>query len=186
MGWLNPWTFIAGQKLTAAQMNAYLRDNTNFLHKNVRFFINTAASNSGTGETDLTGYTYPISANELASVGDGYDIDGQGSCASNAATKTIRLDVAGQKYVLLQTTANGGYWTFKLRLSYYSNTQLRYSGYSTYGAAGGGVPTLVHHFGAMSSLNFTTAQTLKLTAQGSIGSADITAQEFMSRWIFAT
>lgn len=188
MAWTSPRTWVAAETVTALLLNTHVRDNLNLLktwirddgvHRNVKFAkSDSGSSNSGTGETDLTGFTFTIGASELVAVGDGYVLEGHGSLAAGGNTKTLRLDIAGQKLIILQTTSASSYFYFRLRLCYYSANVVRVSGYVTVAGSSGIVATTstLQAVSSISSLNFANSQTLKMTGQGG-ASTEITLLE---------
>jgi hypothetical protein len=169
----NPLPAVSGANLTG------------IIPKGINFAKSDAGSaNVGTSETDLTGFAFTIAANRLAVVGDGYLLEGHGAVAANGATKTLRLDIAGQKLIVMQTTGSGYYYYFRLRLTYYSASVVRISGTVMTATASGVVvaTTVSQVVTSLSSLNFANSQTLKMTGQGTTGSGDITLLEMTSAW----
>jgi hypothetical protein len=184
MAWNVPRTWSPGETVTAALLNQQIRDNENILKARIRddgqlrtqkFGLSSAgAANVGAGETDLTGFTFSIASTDLVD-GDGLILEGHGLLAANGNTKTLRLDLGGQKLIIVQTTQNGGAYFFRLRFTRYSVAYARVSGIIALNPAGGGAATT---YALVSGVNadFNGAQTLKLTGQGA-ADADITHLE---------
>jgi hypothetical protein len=163
-----------------------MRDNLNVLKTEIRdsgllklLVVKAgAAGNVGSGETDLTGYTYTVPGGELAD-NEGYEGFIAGSLAANTNTKTLRIDVGGQKTTLVLNTTNVASNRFEVwwQVTRDAATTGRLSARSTFNAAGGAAPTLWHFGGqAIASLVWASNTTIKLTAQSNaVSSNDIVA-----------
>jgi hypothetical protein len=164
-------------------MNAHVRDNLNIVKTSVaddgllnELVVATilASANVTTGETDLAGYTYTVAAGKFAD-GEGLEIHATGTLAANTNTKTLRIDVGGQKVTLVLNTTNVASNVFNVRVRVIRNaaTTAILTGTSSFNAASGAAPTVWHFAAAISSLTWSGATIVKLTAQSSAASNDI-------------
>lgn len=138
-------------------------------------------SNSGTGETILTGYSVPILANTVRD-GDTIHVHvGTLVAASNVNAKTLRLYIgAGAASIIWTSSANvvnhRGY--ADLWITRRSSTSYSVSGFYAKDMSGAsGTPTWVFVNTAISGVDFTTDQSLYITAQGGAG-ADLTMTDY--------
>lgn len=107
--WTTPTTFSAGQTLTAALMNTYVRDNTNFLKEQVDVQVNvTQAGNIGTGEDDLITYTLPAAT--LSANGMCLRITDLGSLSANGVLKTIKHKFGSTSTTLYSASDVNAHW----------------------------------------------------------------------------
>lgn len=75
----------------------------------------TPVSNIGGGTDDLITYTLP--ANMMRSNGDFLEVEGWGTLASNANSKTITVNFGGQTiFTTAANAANGGTWSFHAKI----------------------------------------------------------------------
>lgn len=150
-------------------------------YQNLLFRDVTAKNNSGTGETDF--WTWPVPA--LANDGEGVDIDMAFNLANNANTKTVRLDINGQKLQLFQHAAgvasNVAY--VRITASRFPGSLTTIRGIATFGAASGAAPT-VNHIAATLPVDLGTARTWKITGQSGTASNDITGTDIRVRGDF--
>lgn len=68
MAWTNPHTFVAGELLTAATLNTYLRDNTSFLYSNTLsgFFFSRSSSPPTAGQTKYYGIWESVNETDVS------------------------------------------------------------------------------------------------------------------------
>jgi hypothetical protein len=133
-------------------------------------------SNQGSGETNLSGHTHTLPGDYLKN-GDGILLVVLGSLAANTNAKTLRLDIAGQKFLIMSSSSNVANNRFVVVIYFNRRT-------STTGQVGGvyfanaahlGNPTVVLIDLAISSVNFAIDQVVKLTAQsGAVADNDLT------------
>ncbi len=132
------------------------------------------ASNSGTGETDL--FLWSIPPFDIG--GEGFRLRCEGTLAANTNTKTLRLDVAGQKLQLLQNTTNVASNAFTVDIYVARRTAAATTvdvfGIVTFNAASGAAPTIFHLQVSISSVDCTKTQLCKITGQSNTASSDLT------------
>lgn len=139
----------------------------------------TTAGNVGTGETDLYSYTLP--ANKLAADGRTVNFEIDGEFNDNTATATIKLYFAGN--VTLNTGAvNISTATTAWRMRGYIIRTSSTTAHVTYELQCPGLATpLFIGYNNLTSLNFTTTNIFKVTAQAGGaggGNDDITAHSW--------
>jgi hypothetical protein len=197
MAWATPRTWTPGETVTAALLNAHLRDNLNVLKTYVtdggypRCLAGSfgssgdGAANSGTNETPI--WAVNLEAGLIDANSKGVRLSGSIVVANNANTKTLRIDIAGQKYLILQNAAAvaNNRWVFDLWIVRSTGADIAsVNGLITYGAASGATPTLAHHgAGAITAIDFGIAQTLSLTAQSSGAGGDLVFYGVVAQWL---
>lgn len=123
MGWTTPRTWSPGETVTAALMNAHVRDNLNVLKTNIAdngdidissqlaaipsVLTKTAAEvEATTSETNFLNYTVP--ANTLSANGQMLRAVLEGVMAANANNKTVKVYFGGTQVGSTLTVANSG------------------------------------------------------------------------------
>lgn len=154
---------VAGASTSQVRHGGVLRVNT------------TAASNTGTGATDLISYSLPAST--LGTNNDFIEIEAWGTYAANANNKTVTLEFgATTLYTTGAVAQNGGAWSIKARV-------VR-TGATTQDA----IATIIASGSVGDDATFTTpaetlssAVTIKCTATGG-ASSDITQEGLIVKW----
>ncbi len=115
------WTAVPGGVVTAPQLNVDVRDNVTCLAteintdgtitRNKRLFgLGTQVGNTGSGATDLAGYTFTLaaapSADGLSVDYQTIDIKGEFITAANGNTKTLAISVAGVSKTIYSAAGN--------------------------------------------------------------------------------
>jgi hypothetical protein len=137
--------------------------------------VTTDANNSGTGETDL--YSYAIQPGTLFADGQYIDVDTYGTLNDNTATAQLKVYYAGN--LLINTTALSistapSTWRIKGKITRSSSTTAR--AVVEINAPGLSQTYFINNID-LTSLDFTAANILKVTAQaGGGGSNDITGK----------
>lgn len=141
-----------------------------------RFGGSPLSSNLLVAETDLALWSIP----PLDIDGEGFDLHCDGSMAATANTKTLRLDIAGQKLTIFATAVNtaNNIWVARLHVARRSATVVEVSGFVTLNAATGVAPTLLHIGATITALDMTHTQLAKLTGQSNTASADIVLRNY--------
>lgn len=120
--WTTPPTFVAAAALTAAELNTYVRDNTQYLYDR---FASSRAITSATGsisntQTQIVGLDIP--ADQLQA-GSTYRIVAFGTAANSSGadrqltlrvrigTTTLTGNIAGSRTPDIKNTASGEGWT---------------------------------------------------------------------------
>jgi len=178
MAWTTPRTWVPLEVVSAALLNTHIRDNENVLktamddngllktqHFGVGFSV--GAGNVSTGETDLAGYSFTIAANLLAD-GDALRLRGLCTLANNTNAKTLRFYIGTQFNTILASAAAvaSNIGQFDLILTRRSSTVCAVQGFYLKDAAPAAAPTIIAVNFGLSSLNFGSSQTSKLTGQG--------------------
>jgi hypothetical protein len=137
-----------------------------------RFGDSPNASNVGTSETDLATTSIP----PLDIDGEGFDLTCDGALAANTNTKTLRLDIAGQKVTLLQNTTNvaNNVFTVRIHVARRTTSVVEVYGVVTFNAASGAAPTVQHLSTTLTALDMTRTQQVKITGQSNTASGDVT------------
>jgi len=176
MAWSTPRTWNSGETVTAALMNAHLRDQLNVLKTKIddngllrTLYAGPAvAGNVTTGEDTLTSFT--ATGGNLSALGHGFDVMLNGSLANNTNAKTIRFKVGSISLTLLSAYAAavaGNRFMIRLQVTWDGNTACRVSGWMSYGAAQGATPILLQWGGnQMAGLSGWSAdQTVSFTGE---------------------
>ncbi len=178
MGWNPPRAWNPGETVTAALMNAHVRDNLNVLKtkiddsgllRTLYYGDENWGTNVDGGEDDLNAFT--LSADDLSGPGQGLRILTIGTLANNTNAKTIRFRIGSTLAIddLVTSTSAiaGNIFLLDVALWYLTPTTARCWARSTYNAASGGSPANTRHFStAPGSLDFTANQIVKFTGEG--------------------
>jgi len=180
MAWNTPRTWSPGETVTAALLNAQIRDNLNLLKTSmddngfpldlVKGFAYSAgqANAAGSGDTQLTSYDVTIPANLLAQPGDCLILEGTLVILANAdAAKMFKVQIAsGTLVTLMNTNLNVASHIAPFRYVIRRRTSVVASitGLAWLGAASGAAATAYLVNVGMTTVDFTVAQTLKLFA----------------------
>lgn len=182
MAWTTPRTWSPGETVTAALMNAHVRDNMNILKvavDNNGFLltaVKTFAFSSGQGnaaggaDTQLTSYDVTIPAAFLNQPGDDLIVEGVWSMQANTNSKTAKIQVGGGTIVSFLVDAQnvvGHVVPFRLNIRRRTSTTGSVNGISNPGAGNAGVPTNYLVNSALGTVDWTVAQTLKIYAAAS-------------------
>ena len=177
MAWSPPRAWNPGETVTAALMNAHVRDNLNVLKtkidddgslRTLYYGDPTWKQNSDAGEDDLNSFT--IAANDLNGAGQGFRVVTLGALANNANAKTIRFRVAGvlviPNLVTTSLAVAGNIFTIEVEFWYVNATNIRCWAKSTCNAASGGAPPAIRHFNTtVAGLDWTINQEVKFTGE---------------------
>jgi len=189
MAWTAPRTWAALEVVTTRFLNQQIRDDLQLLKTNVdndgslnaglySVAFSAGAQNSGTGETDLTGFSFSLPANFLA-VGEFLRFRSIHSAAQNTNTKTIRLYVNGQATTIWTSAASVAAHTGQTDnlVNFRTATTGGIFGWYHKDCAPTATPTVVLVRASLTGLAWTSVQTIKLTGQGG-ASADLTQAEW--------
>ena len=137
------------------------------------------AANSGSAETDLTGYEFAIPAS-FFSDGESLELVGSASLAANGNTKTLRFYIGATNFgIIYSGTDNAKVLHFRMVLTRRTSSAMVMTGTAAvYTAGGTAVITGVDE--GITSLNFPVIQTAKLTGQGGV-SNDIKMTDYSVR-----
>ena len=179
MAWSTPRTWSPGETVTAALLNAHLRDNLNTLKVSVDdngfpldllkgFAFSSGQGNAAGGaDTQLTSYDVTIPANYLAQPGDALVVEGTFVLAADANAKVAKLSIASAGVAtIVATTANlaNHRVPFRVVLRRRTSSVVSMTGLSHFGAAAAGAPTPYLVNTTFTGLDLTAAQTLKVWA----------------------
>ena len=175
MAWTTPRTWVPAELVTAALLNAHVRDNLNLVKTQMDdegalktllagFAFSTGDGNdAGSGDTQLSLYDVTIDADFLGQPGDALVIDGTFSISANSGTKTAKMQVAsGTLITILSTTGTTNIVPFRYVLRRRGSTTGSLTGIAWEGAASGGTPTPYMVNSALGSVDWTSSQTLKI------------------------
>lgn len=190
MAWSTPRTWSPGETVTAALLNAHLRDNLNTLKVSVDdngfpldllkgFAFSSGQSNgAGGSDTQLTSYDVTIPANYLAQPGDALVVEGTLVLAADANSKVAKIGIGSATAVTIaSTSANVANHRvpFRVVLRRRSSTVVSITGLSFSGVAAGGAPTSYLVNSTFTGLDLTASQTLKFfAASTSAGAVQLT------------
>lgn len=183
-------TWVDDETADAAKMNT-LRDDIALIKTDIAddgkllpllasFVYSSGQSSSGTGDTQLTSYDVTVPADLLNQAGDMLLIDGTFASNATAGTRTGRLAVDSTKVAFLSTTAVSSIHQFRLTLRRRTSSTGSLTGATVTVASGGGVATQVYMANvALSSIDWTSSQTLEIWAQASGGTLFLTDYSVM-------
>ena len=143
-------------------------------------FSSGQANLAGGADTQLTSYNVTIPANYLSGAGDGVMVDGTLSVANNANAKTAKLQVASGTTVTIWSSSAavaGHLVPFRVLIRRRTSTTGSLTGLSYTGAAAAGAPTNYLANAALTSVDWTVSQTLKVYTAGN-GAADVTLTDY--------
>ncbi len=175
MAWTTPRTWAPGETVTAALMNAQLRDNLNLLKTRVDAAgllrtrvagTNETFANINAGETD--GYSFSCPAGFLASVGDCLEVSATFGTAANGSTKTLKIYFGANSVTLYTGAGSGISGALIFNIVYVTSAAVRIQGALI--SATAGVSAIVINDIVCTPAN---ANTVKFTLQGA-ASNDIT------------
>jgi hypothetical protein len=183
MAWNTPRTWSPGETVTAALMNAHLRDNLNVLKTYVdndgslrtllKGFAYSAgqANAAGSGDTQLTSYDVLIPGGHLAQPGDEIVIEGTFAIANTTGTKAAKIKVAGGGLVtiLAAGASLAQVVPFRIVVRRRTSTTGSATGIAWVGAASAGAPVNYLVNASLGTVNWAIDQTLAIFA---IGAAD--------------
>lgn len=192
MAWSTPRTWTSGETVTAAIMNAHIRDQLNILsthidnngeHENALLGIGfgSGQGNVSSSETDLDSYNFTIPANFLAD-GESIQLVGLAVAASNGNTKTLKFYPDSTNSGTIYSAAdNNKVIRFDMLITRRSSTTAAMTGIvSVYASGGGALSSNLGVNVAIGSLDWTVSQTAKLTGQGT-ATDDIKMTDFSVR-----
>lgn len=184
MAWTTPRTWSPGETVTAALMNAHVRDNMNVLKTNIAdngdinlgsqlanrpsVLTKTAAAiNATTSETDFLNYS--VLSNTLASDGQVLRATVEGVMAANANNKTIKVYFGGAQVGGTITVANSGVpWRLVIHVHRRGAASQVITWTFTYSAGNG---TMIDR--ATLTKDLTASQALKVTGQSGTALGDV-------------
>ncbi len=185
MAWILPRSWNPGETMTAALLNAHLRDNLNVLKTKVddsgllrTLYYGDEAWKSNVAPNFSNFNSFTLGANDLNSGGQGLRILTLGSLANNTNAKSIRFVIAGvvvvTDLVVSSAAIAGNVFTLDLAFWWVNSTNVRCWARSTYNAASGATPANNRQFTtAIPGLDFTADQEVKFQGEG-VADNDIT------------
>ena len=187
MAWSPPRTWNPGETVTASLMNAHVRDNFNILKTNVddegylrtllaAFAYGGGGADSGVNanavggaDTELTGYPVVIPANFLDQPGDGLVLEGSFVTSAQAGQKTAKVQVEGSSLgTFVDTTGVNDIIHFRISLRRRDSTTGALGGISWQDAAAGDTPNAYNVNAAITGVDWTVAQDLKILLAGAV------------------
>lgn len=192
MSWVTPRTWTPGETVTAALMNAHLRDELNVLKTSIDdtgylrplikgFGYSAGQSNGATTGSDvqLTSFDTTIPAGCLAQPGDALIVEGVIAVASNANAKALKLQIASGTLVTVwsSSVSGGGTAAFRAVIRRRSQTTGSLNGDAKGPAAHGSTTAPTYYANStVGSVDWAVAQTLKFFANA-VGANDVTLAE---------
>ncbi len=174
MPWITARTWVSGETVTAAIMNAHVRDQLNLLKTNIdddgvhklnQFALQGSAGNVSSGETDLTGFTWTIPANFIDD-GESLIVEGRFDLAANANNKALRFYIGATGVLFYTAAGNNLLGHFRMAITRLTTTTAHVNGITTLGTSGlSAVSTHISQITGISSLDWTVAQVAKFTGQ---------------------
>lgn len=190
MAWSTPRTWAPGETVTAALLNAHLRDNLNVLKTNISdsgditlpssvqtdidsrvqvLSKSAAAVDAATSETNFLNYT--VAANKLGTNGQALRATIEGHTAANGANKTFKVYFGGTQVGSTITITNSAvYWRLTVNVHRRGASSQVITFTLTYAAGNG---TSID--GGTLTKDLTASQDLKITGTSGTTLADLSA-----------
>lgn len=179
MSWVLPRTWNAGEVVSAAQLNIHIRDNSNLLATNVQVtaaggssfgwlcpgiknygYSSGQGNGAGSVDTQLTSFDTTIPANSMTKPGDAVIIEGMWVTSATAGTRTGKIQLgSGTLVTIIVTTQASINIPFRIVLRRRTSTVGSITGIHVLSLS-----ALYLNNAGLSSLDFTTSQTLKFFA----------------------